>query len=105
MKSSEEQFREVLKRSDKLKNEYKLKKRIVCDAALTVICAVLMVFVSVNRPTQGDINSFMSERNYGSLVLFQNMSLVIIGVLAFALGIVVTLLSIHIRDYKRGKDK
>ncbi len=105
MRTSEEQLREILKRSDNVQREYKLKKRITFDAALAVICAVFMVFVSVNSPTQGEIDSFMAERHYGSLILFQNMSLVIIGVLAFVLGIVVTLLSIHIRDYKRGQDK
>ena len=105
MRNTDEQLNEILKRSDRLKDIKTLRQRMIADIA-GMLCTLLLLFgAAVCSPKVYDLAEGEMEVRYGSLILAtDHMVIVIIGVLAFLLGILFTLFCIHLREYKKTKE-
>lgn len=109
MHSTDEHLREIMKRSQIIKEKKSLKKMMIVEGISACACLILII-VSVSclpQITNGDNKA--SQVHYGSLLLQTSyMGYVVVGVLAFILGIVVTLLSMHWKKMKQkelGKER
>ncbi|MBQ6650611.1 MAG: hypothetical protein IJM67_05095 [Atopobiaceae bacterium] len=103
MRTSDEQLDEVLRRSARLKARVAMRHAILIDSLAAAACLVLLVFVATTLPDLGGSVVTPTGGQYGSLVLDgPNLGHVVICLLAFLLGVFLTLLSIHLRKI-RGK--
>ena len=98
MRTSDEQLDEILGRSARLKARVAMRRVILADSLAAVACLVLLVVVATSLPTLGGSVINPSEGQYGSLILDgPNLGRAVICLLAFLLGVFLTLLSIHVR--------
>ena len=106
MRTIEQQLQEILRRAEITREKQALKKSVMMDAASVLICLLLLVGASVSLPRMAEISEPDISRYYGSLILHSTaIGYVVIGVLAFALGICVTLLCLHWRALnQKGRD-
>ncbi|MCR4655793.1 MAG: hypothetical protein K5770_06145 [Lachnospiraceae bacterium] len=98
MRSSEELLKEVMNRSETVREKRSLKKRIIADGTAGVLCLVLMsaAFFSLPRLAPGAQGAGMQQ--YGSLLLASPyIGYIVVCLLGFGLGVCVTLLLIHLR--------
>ena len=99
---SEEQLSEILRRSDWLKRKRAAMKRILSYCSGIIICLICMILTAVYVPAVTEGAGSLSEMRYGSLILSTgNMGYVIIAFLAFILGILITLLCVHLRELNK----
>ena len=103
MRTSDEQLDEILGRSARLKARVAMRRAILADSLAAAVCLVLLVVVATTLPSLGGSVVNPSDGQYGSLILDgPNLGRAVICLLAFLLGVFVTLLSIHLRKI-RGK--
>lgn len=104
MKSNDVQFAEIMKRSEQVKEHRQLVNKITADILVAVLLIAMIVGAGLSVPTLKTTVVEMTETPYGSIFLVTPyLGYVIVGLLAFALGICVTILCIHIKKLK-GKD-
>lgn len=102
MRSIDEQMMEIRQRSEKLKKEQRSRRLIFAESGAACACLALIITMAAAIPKTGSSVMNGTESNYGSLVLSGPfLSYVIIGIMAFALGICFTLLCHRLRY--RGK--
>ncbi len=105
MRNTEEQLKEILKRSEKLKYIKDLKRKMAGELIAITAMVLMVISAGIYSPRVMDMTTGQSEVKYGSLILSaSHMSLVVIGVLAFVLGITVTLFCLHLREYTKNKE-
>ena len=105
MRNLDEQLREIQSRSVKLKTERRDRQVLAAGGLMTCVCLILITAVALSLPAVFDGASGGGSR-YGSLILSTPaMGYVIIGVLAFLLGICVTLLCVHLARRGKGSDR
>lgn len=98
MRTTEQQLREILSRAEIVKEKRMRKCRLAIDAASAALCLVLLIAASASLPRLPDASAQGTAVQYGSLILGSGaLPLVVIGLLAFALGVCVTLLCVHLR--------
>ncbi len=98
MRNTDEQFEEILNRAGKLRQKQKFTRKAALDALAACVCIALIVFSVGQIRTMGAGGAAMGQ-NFGSVVFTGRAAgMVIIALLAFALGVFVTLLCIHIRQ-------
>ena len=94
-------MKEIVRRSERLRALERCRRNIVRHALASAACVVLLVVTRVmlsNVQAGGDA---ADPVRYGSLIFSgANMGYVVIGVLAFALGVCVTLLLIRLRELR-----
>ncbi len=98
MRSSDEQFSVILARAGRLREVQAARKAVVTCLLSCAACLALMITVIcyIPRITAADITTAPAQ--YGSLLLGASyMGYVVVGVLAFLLGVCVTLLAKHLR--------
>lgn len=101
MRTTDEQIREILKRSGRIAEKRKLRSRVLADAVSLCACAVLMIITAAFIPETADTSAGSIGDHYGSLILSTSyVGYVVIGVVAFLAGVFVTLFSIHYRRLK-----
>ena len=84
---------EIMKRADGVRETRSMKKQIIGYSIAVAACLVLIIAVSAFLPKINETASANEAQHYGSLILATPyMGYVAIGVLAFGLGICVTLL-------------
>ena len=105
MRSTDDQLREIMKRSELVK-EKKASKRATLSYALSACaCIALLVVTALHMPGLSQAETSEAQGHYGSLMLNTSyMGYVVIGVIAFLLGICLTLLCTRIVD-KRKKER
>ncbi len=102
MRSNDVQFSEIMKRSGRIKERRALNRKIVTDAVVAVIFLVLMVVTAISIPKLSEYGTEVTEQHYGSLSLVvPYLGYVMVGILAFALGITATILCLHIRQMRQ----
>lgn len=102
MRSIDEQLTEVSARSARLKVRERARRSAVLDALATAACLVIIVFVAITIPQLNGVSTNSAPSQFGSLVITSPaLGYVLIGVLAFLLGISVTLLALHLRKMRR----
>ena len=102
MKSIDEQLDIILQRSEIIKQKNSQDKAIL-GYALSIAACLALIVVSLFFIGKIKADTSITEMSrYGSLIISgPYIGYVIIGVLAFALGILVTLLCKHIYDLKK----
>lgn len=107
MRSTDEQLREILRRTELVKEKRIIRRQVHAGAAASCVCAALLIAVCFYLPRLSVIQEAPELQNYGSLLLAAPYTgHVVAGVLAFALGVCVTLLCIawkRLRERERDR--
>jgi len=102
MRQIDDQLSEILRRTDIIREKTKLKKQMLTEAAVSVICFAFIALSLFNMPEPGSAAG--DETRYGSLILSsQYIGYIVIGALAFIIGVCVTLLCIQWKKYNSCK--
>ncbi len=97
----EEQMKEVNRRREIYTHIKKLQKKIIGEIFAGLICVMLAVTVACSIPALGSAAEQTPVRQYGSMILaVPTVGYVLVSILFFILGIVVTLLCQHYKMYK-----
>lgn len=98
MRTTDEQLRIILQRSDRIAEKRKLRSKMLTDVFSLCACACLIIITATFLPGMSPSSAGNSGDHYGSLILStSHMGYVVIGVIAFIAGIFVTLLTQHYR--------
>lgn len=102
MRSTDEQLKEILRRSEAIKEKRAIQKRLRASALASCACAALLIAVFAYLPRIKDTAQSSTAQRYGSLLLTAPyMGYVVVGALAFLLGICVTILCIQWKKLKQ----
>lgn len=102
MRSTDEQLREIMRRAEIVKAKRVLRKRVRASAIASCMCVALLVAVCFYLPRLSAIQAAPGMQQYGSLLLAAPYTgYIVVGVIAFALGICVTLLCTHWKALKQ----
>ena len=102
MRNTEEQLREIMRRAETVKEKRSIQKRLRASALASCVCMFLLIVVSVYLPRLTAISQDTAAGQYGSLLLAAPYTgYIVVGVLAFALGVCITLLCLHWKALKQ----
>ena len=102
MRTTDEQMNEIMMRADSLKEKKSLNNYVIGLGIAIAACLGLIILVGTSIANINPEVSNNTASQYGSLVISAPyMGYVVIGLLAFILGVLVTLLGRRIRDYKQ----
>ena len=98
MRSSDERLKEIIKRADTVQKTAQIRRTALAQAAASAVCLALLILVCVIIPDTEITAGGMTNVHYGSLLLEASYTgYVVVAVLAFALGILLTLLALQLR--------
>lgn len=98
MRSTDEQLQEIMKRADVVREKRTIRKSLHMNVLSVCACAILLNVVSFYLPRLNTVPQDSGMHGYGSLLLAAPyIGYVVVGILAFALGICVTLLCIRLK--------
>lgn len=101
MRSMDEQVSEILSRREVVREKRVNKRILVANAIASCVCVILIIATGFCLPRLEITQKADAESQYGSLLLAAPYAgYVIIGILAFALGICVTLFCCFWKKYK-----
>lgn len=101
MRNTEDQLKEIMKRSEHIQEKKASQKSILTYGASALVCLVLMIVTGLHLPGISSAGTSGTQGDYGSLMLnTAYMGFVAIGVLAFLLGIFLTLICMQFRRMK-----
>ena len=96
MRNTDEQLQEIMRRAEIVKEKRIIRKRIYASALASCVCVALLIAVCFCLPQLTVMSESSGMQHYGSLLLAAPYTgYVVVGVLAFALGVCITLLCIH----------
>ena len=102
MRSTDEQLQEILHRAETVREKRTVRKHLHASILASCVCAVLLIAVCVSIPRLSVIAQDHARQQYGSLLLTAPyMGYVVVGVLALALGVCVTLLCVRWKELKQ----
>lgn len=102
MKTTDEQMNEIMRRSESLKAKKSMNDYLIGFSIAIAACLALIVLVGASIANVNPETTDNTVSQYGSLVISAPyMGYVVIGLLAFILGVLVTLLSRRIREFKQ----
>ncbi len=106
MRSSDEQLMDIKERAQHIKQKKKVQRRLLMGAVPVCAAFVLIVTAAGFLPeAEGPLPSF-SGMGYGTLLsLTGNMGYVLVFVLAFLLGICVTILCVRLSRQDHDRDR
>ena len=106
MHSTAEQLREIMRRKDIISEKRIIRRHLYASAIASCICAVLLVAVCFLIPRISPVSDTPVMLRYGSLLLATPyLGYVVVGIVAFLLGICITLLCIHWKALKQKEQK
>ena len=107
MRSTEDQFQEILKRTNIVKEKRKITKKMSVEGLSAAVCLALLVLVSLYLPRLKEISETAGAgTTYGSFIVTAPYAgYIVVGILACALGARITLLCVHLHDYKKKERK
>ena len=101
MRNTEDQLREIARRADGLRRVRRDRRLLLAQGTSVAVCLVLIVAAAVFMPRFGT-DSVGGGGAYGSVILSSPaLGYIVIGVLAFLLGVCATLLCLHMRRRRR----
>ena len=102
MRNTDEQLREILRRSETIKEKRIIEKRLRASALASCVSLFFLIAVFAFLPRITETAQSSTAQWYGSLLLTAPyMGYVVVGTLAFLLGVCVTLLCIQWRKLKQ----
>ena len=106
MRNTDEQLREIDRRAVELKRKTRSRRHLAAEALSVCACLCLIVLASVAMPRPSGTVERAVFGYAGSILLSSpRAGYVVIAVLAFLLGIAVTLLCMHLRGSGNGRDE
>ena len=103
MRSIDDQMQEILRRKEIYQAMKALRQKMLLETAVCGGCGALLIAVIAFLPRLNDFTDQAPIRQYGSMVLkMPSLGYVLIALLAFILGVAVTLLCQH---WKKRKEK
>lgn len=106
MRPIEEQLNEIVKRKEAYNNRRSAIGFITGYAIAIAVCVAALIAVAISIPKLTAVDSTAETSHYGSLILSAPyMGYVIVGIIAFALGILVALLCKQIRELNLSERK
>ena len=101
MKTTDEQMNEIMRRSESLKAKKSMNDYLIGFSIAIAACLALIVLVGASIANVNPETTDNTVSQYGSLVISAPyMGYVVIVLLAFILGVLVTLLCRRIREFK-----
>ena len=102
MRNIDDQLKGIMKRADYMKERKSSQKAVFSCAVSACACIVLMVMTFIHIPGLASAEASEVGMQYGSLLLRTSyMGYVVVGILAFLLGISTTFLCVHLKRMKR----
>lgn len=102
MHSSEEQMREIIRRKDIYAKAKIIRKKMIAEISSGAGCLTLMIMIACFLPKLDHYEENTPITQYGSMIqTLPIIGYIIIAILAFAMGIAVTLACIHWNEHKR----
>lgn len=96
MRNTDEQLQEIMRRAEIVREKRSMRRRLYASTLASCVCAVLLIAVCFCLPQLTVMSESSGMQHYGSLLLAAPYTgYVVVGVLAFALGVCITLLCIH----------
>ena len=96
MRNTDEQLQEIMRRAEIVRAKRSMRRRLYASTLASCVCAVLLIAVCFCLPQLTVLPESSAMQHYGSLLLAAPYTgYVVVGVLAFALGVCITLLCIH----------
>ena len=101
MRSTEDQLQEIMKRADLLSEKTKIRRNMLTEAVSCGFCLAAVFLVIHVAPHVKAVSGENEQGIYGSLLLSGPVvGLVLTAVLFFVLGVFVTLLCLHWKQYR-----
>jgi len=106
LRGTDEQMKDIMRRAERLRERKSAKSRIASLAGSSLLSLVLLIAAASYIPALGGHESVSAaDGHYGSLIISgPGLGYAVIGILAFVLGICVTLLCLALRDYHDLRD-
>ena len=102
MRSTDQQLQEIMRRAQVVNEKRIIRKYFRVSVLASCVCAVLLIASCINLPKLTVMTEDPGMQQYGSLLLAAPYTgYVAVGVLAFALGICVTLLCTRWKSLKQ----
>ena len=96
MRSTDEQLQEIMRRAEIVKEKRNIRNHIYASLAASCVCVALLVVAGFCIPRLEPLAQQNEMQQYGSLLLAAPYTgYVVISLIAFALGVCVTLLCVH----------
>ena len=101
MRSTDEQLHEIMQRADHITEMRSIRRHMLTAGASSLTCVVMLVIVSMYIPHITMLPQETVQTQYGSLLLAAPyLGYIIVGVIAFALGICVAILCMKWKQLK-----
>lgn len=98
MQNTDKQINEIIKRSDNIRRRNSIRRVIAANVSVMVLCICGMVAAIMYFPDSMPEKISGAQVRYGSLILTNpGMGYIVVGFLAFVLGICVALVCVNIR--------
>jgi hypothetical protein len=102
MRNTDERMNEILKRAGGIKEKHEAVKTAVAEGIGAAVALALFIAVCIILPGVQASTEALQNVRYGSLLLDASYSgYVVIGFLAFVLGILLTLLALQVRKIRQ----
>ena len=102
MHSTDEQLQEIMRRAEIVTEKRSMRKRFHASAIASFACAALLIAVCFCLPQLTVMPENAGMQHYGSLLLAAPYTgYVVVGAIAFSLGVCVTLLCVHWKALKQ----
>ncbi len=102
MRSTDGQLWEIMKRADHIKEKRSAQRIAASFALASCACMALLVVTFLYLPGLSETATAQANGHFGSLLLNASyMGYVVVGVLAFLLGVCVTMLCLHLRRLRK----
>ena len=104
MRSTDDQLTEILNRSERIVEKREILRETGMYGISAFVCIVFLVLTSVKLPGAMQRVAETGEENarYGSLLLTTDyMGYIVIGLLAFLLGVFATMIVLRLKDAKK----
>ncbi len=105
MRNTDQQLKNILERSENIRKRHENNRKTALYSIGIGLCMILVAMTVVFAPSviEGAVQT--EDMRYGSLILSAgHMGYVIIALLAFILGILITLLCFHLNEIRKIKD-
>ncbi|MCR4727922.1 MAG: hypothetical protein K5796_04645 [Lachnospiraceae bacterium] len=105
MLNTDEQLKTIMDRAKVIKKKHDVKVTIAVEAVSSALCLIVLAAVTVLLPGFDAGSTAATQVRYGSLILRSSyIGYVVIGALAFILGILITLLCTQVRKLKLAEE-
>lgn len=106
MRSTDEQLHEIMQRAENITETRNIRSRMLTAGMSALACVIMLVIVSMNIPRITVLSAENEQTQYGSLLLAAPyLGYIIVGIIAFALGICVTLLCMNWKKLRETERK